>query len=405
MNAIVIVIRGLSAWATGPYGCRWVETPSLDGLAARGVVYDLHFAAHPGNRTPWRTGRHAFADAADASPGPDLLAALRTQGVRTFLLHQGPPPPAEFLDGWDEVHRARKVTATVDAVLGMLRGVTEEDPPFLLWVEFSQLLPPWKVSDEVLDAYFLREAEADEDEEDEDEEEDEEEEIAPAEEYLPPEEELQPLLDPPSGEIDSADDNLFLRVRKSYGAAVTDLDIQLGELLDLANEKTLLIVTSDAGQALGEHGFIGPGRPWLYHEVTQVPLVLAGAGCPAGIEVPGLTLSLDLPVTLATYFGATLSGTHGRDLLDMARQPTTAGREFVCLGMESGGAVEWAIRTPDWFLRLPHQGTAQLYVKPDDQSDAADAAQQHFAQTETLERTLREHVAALHSSPSPPNPV
>jgi hypothetical protein len=29
----------------GPYGCEWIETPNLDRLAARGTVFDAHFAS------------------------------------------------------------------------------------------------------------------------------------------------------------------------------------------------------------------------------------------------------------------------------------------------------------------------------------------------------------------------
>ena len=65
----------------------------------------------------------------------------------------------------------------------------------------------------------------------------------------------------------------------------------------------LLIVTSDHGMALGEHGHLGH-ESQLYDEFTKVPLfVKPGAATPGapkpGTEIPGLVQSVDLfPVVL-----------------------------------------------------------------------------------------------------------
>lgn len=44
MQVVVIHIDALQPAYIGAYGCDWVETPALDALAARGVVFDQHFA-------------------------------------------------------------------------------------------------------------------------------------------------------------------------------------------------------------------------------------------------------------------------------------------------------------------------------------------------------------------------
>ena len=63
MKLLVLIVRGLQAAATGPYGNRWNDTFTLDALAAQGVTYDWHFAAHPepeAARRVWRTGRYGL---------------------------------------------------------------------------------------------------------------------------------------------------------------------------------------------------------------------------------------------------------------------------------------------------------------------------------------------------------
>ena len=47
MKLLLIDIRGLQAEAIGPYGNRWVETFTLNALAAQGVVFDRHLSVHP----------------------------------------------------------------------------------------------------------------------------------------------------------------------------------------------------------------------------------------------------------------------------------------------------------------------------------------------------------------------
>src|SRR5271167_154928 len=106
MRLLLLVLRGLQAGAVGPYGNRWIDTPTLDALAAGGVVFDWHLAAHPdhdGARRVWRTGRFHFPQQGDSEPprhGPDLLAVLASHGVATHLILDTQTPPAP---GWSNV--------------------------------------------------------------------------------------------------------------------------------------------------------------------------------------------------------------------------------------------------------------------------------------------------------------
>jgi arylsulfatase A-like enzyme len=63
MNVIVVVCNSLHLGFLGAYGNPWIETPSLDRLAAEGVVFDQHFPENlttlPTRRS-WWTGQYAF---------------------------------------------------------------------------------------------------------------------------------------------------------------------------------------------------------------------------------------------------------------------------------------------------------------------------------------------------------
>src|SRR5262249_52586608 len=145
------------------------------------------------------------------------------------------------------------------------------------------------------DPYFQEieeeeEADADDEENSEEDEEDEEDEEEP----------LTPWFDPAPGWIDTADDTDFLRLQSSYAAAVSFVDAAvdslLSELAELgAADDCLVVLTSDHGQALGEHGIIGPYRPWLHDELVHIPLLLrlparlASSAESRNLRIPALT--------------------------------------------------------------------------------------------------------------------
>ncbi len=121
MKVLVVVARGLQAGAVGACGNTWIGTPSLDRLAAGGLVFDWHFAdrADPaGARRAWRTGRYDLPGPAEGptpAKAPDLLRSLRDHGTHTCLIVDASrPAPPEFEAGWDEVER---VTAGAETAL------------------------------------------------------------------------------------------------------------------------------------------------------------------------------------------------------------------------------------------------------------------------------------------------
>jgi arylsulfatase A-like enzyme len=419
MRAIVVSARGLRASALGCYGNGWVETPTLDGLAAEGVVFDRHLADAAdadGAARSWRTGRYALPGGPDVPPTADLLAVLRDRGVYCALVTDAAEQePLSHHAGWDHLVRtegderdeATALEAAVAAASKVLRRLAKRDE-WLLWLDLDTVLPAWDVPPEFLEPYFRDEAgEGEDDEDDEDGGDgDVTEEDAEAEP-------LTPLTAPTPGRIDREDDTLYLRLLSSYAAAVSYLDAGLGELRDALTklklaDSTAILVTSDAGQALGEHGVVGAVRPWLHEETVHVPLLVRlPDGAEAGRRVAPLTQAVDLGPTLAGLFGAELPGAHGHDLRPLLTGAAERVRPYACSGLAVGGGVEWALRSPEWALLLPvtpgPDDAARrplLFVKPDDYWEVNDVRQHHLDLAEGLERALRAFVAAT-AAPGP----
>ncbi len=395
MKVVVLAPRGLPLGFLGCYGNGWIATPAGDRLAAEGVVFDQHYADRPdaaGARRAWRTGRYRLplpeGDGPPPADQPDLLALLRTAGVATLLVSDASrPAPAEFAAGWEQVAE----TVALDRLAGRERG--------LLWLDLATPLPPWDVPEPFRASYF-RPTERDEEDAGEE-----------------TEEPLAPLTDPAIGPLDPDDDATLLRVQNSCAAAVSCLDAELGRLLDRLRErglldKGMLLLTADHGQALGEHGFVGPHRPWLHDELTHLPLVLRlPGGARAGRRVGALTQAVDLAPTLLDAFGlAVPPEVHGVSLLPLARGEVDRVRAYACSGLAQGDAAEWALRTPGWGFLLPLRvpdgdppRPPQLYVKPDDRWEVNDVRQHHLELAEHLEQVLRDFAEAARQ-PGPLRP-
>jgi arylsulfatase A-like enzyme len=414
MKALVILVRGLHLGYLGCYGNAWIDTPTLDRLAAEGVVFDQHYATCPdadGARRTWRAGHYDFGvSAADASSPPcsnDLIGLLRAGGGRTCLVvDDSRSTSTGFAADWDRVRivsptaaQATPLEPTLEAARGALDHVAGYDQ-WLLWVDLATPLPPWDVPDKHVDPYFQTAVEEVDDEGAN--------EVEAAS--------LEPLPNPTIGLLEPPEETTFLRLQRSYGAAVTYLDAGLGLFLDelgdagLADEM-LIIVTTDHGQALGEHGIFGPHRPWLHDELIHLPLLMRlPHGKEAGRRVAALTQPVDLFPTVLDAFGLQSPHSHDYSLLPLIDGSAEKVRAYACSSLRLGERIEWALRTPDWGFILPVAAPPddpprlpQLYVKPEDRWEVNNVLQHHLELAEHLERTLRSFALATRQ-PGPLRP-
>jgi arylsulfatase A-like enzyme len=171
-----------------------------------------------------------------------------------------------------------------------------------------------------------------------------------------------------------------------YDASVAFVDAQIARIaarirdLGLAG-KTLVVITSDHGQSLGEHGqiFIAHG-PLLYDNTIKTPLILSCPGViPGGGIVPTQASGIDVMPTLLELAGVRFAGEmQGRSFASAVRDSLTLppreayvegemcwrGREIYFLGRD--GRKDYftgiqgkrrAIRTSEWkLIYTPKQG-------------------------------------------------
>ena len=115
------------------------------------------------------------------------------------------------------------------------------------------------------------------------------------------------------------------RFRTAYRSGLAPVDAMLVRTfaaLDAARlpRDTIVIVTSDHGEAFGEHGYLTHER-WLHDEIVRVPLLIRAPGrLPAGAVVRGTCGPVDLVPTLLELVGAppSVEELDGRSLVAQA---------------------------------------------------------------------------------------
>lgn len=108
-----------------------------------------------------------------------------------------------------------------------------------------------------------------------------------------------------------------------YKACIAMCDDYLGKLLDFMDEKdmwkdTMLIVNTDHGFMLGEHGYMAKNYMPCYNELTNIPFFLYDPRNPSrsGERASALAQTIDIPATLLDYFGIEKpSSMQGRSLI------------------------------------------------------------------------------------------
>ena len=258
-NVLIVTIDTLRADRVGIYGATQVETPAIDRLAREGawapqatVPVPLTRPSHVSLFTGLYPAEHGIRD--NISPPlradvPVLAEILKRQGFATgaFVASVVLDRQAGLARGFDEY--ADRFGADVDRKGG--EAVTAEavawlngKDHFLAWVHLYDVHAP----------------------------------------YVPPPEYASRYAGRP------------------YDAEVAWTDALVGRLVDALRasgrlDDTLLIVTSDHGEGLGDHGEQTHGY-FVYESTLRVPLVLRGPGVKAGTRLEGVARTIDLLPTI-----------------------------------------------------------------------------------------------------------
>ncbi len=150
-----------------------------------------------------------------------------------------------------------------------------------------------------------------------------------------------------------------------YDTGIRYADMWLGRILNALADKgvldeTVIVVTSDHGENLGELGVIGD-HAVADHITSRVPMIVRWPGLPGGRVDPGLHYQTDIAATLIELAGGTVpAGWDGRSFAPAMRQGENAGRPYVVMSQNAWSQMR-AVRWDDYcFIRTYHTGLKNL---------------------------------------------
>ncbi|HXO22868.1 MAG TPA: sulfatase-like hydrolase/transferase [Thermoanaerobaculia bacterium] len=299
LNLVVVTLDTTRADRLGCYGARGVETPNLDRLAARGVLFEnaisptpLTLPAHCSLFTGLLPGAHGVRDNGGFKLAPErvtLAEVLKAHGwatggfIAAYVLDHRWGIAQGFdryfddfdLSKWKTVSMGdiqRRGDEVVAKALDWMGGDGVRERPFFAWVHLYDPHSPYDPPEPFASRYRGH---------------------------------------PYNGEIAWTD--------SLVGRLLAGLD-RLG-----VSSRTVIAVIGDHGESLGEHGESGHGF-FLYEPTTHVPFLLAGPypGL-AGRRVRAVTRHVDLLPTLL-------------ELLGVKEGPRGQGRSLVPLIVAQKGA-------------------------------------------------------------------
>ncbi len=369
-NVILISIDTLRRDRLGTYGRTSGLSPNLDQLAKMGVVFEQAIT-----QAPWTLPAHAalftslppsvldlghFAAPGRISDEALCLAEfLKEHGYRTLAVTAGGfvGPDFGFAQGFDEYQAGPFHTSDiVDRALNLLaaRPRAQNFFLFLHTYDVHRYAPPPRYR-----AAWIS---------------------PPGSSTLAREQDVAHFLQSWTNRervaAFSAADWRF--ASDLYEASVAYVDDQLGRLLQVLDERhllkdSLIIVTSDHGEELGEHGGSGHGYN-LYDENLRVPLILYHRSLTPRRVAPQVRL-LDVAPTIAGIVGLEPPAVwEGTSLLPIAGGAQT---RLAALGENSHTLALKSLRTAEYkyilSLRRPSELLFDLQEDPAEKTDVAAA--------------------------------
>ncbi|MFL6354526.1 MAG: sulfatase-like hydrolase/transferase [Bryobacteraceae bacterium] len=363
LNVVVVTIDTLRPDHLQCYGYRKIQTPVLDQLARRGVLFENAVAQAP--LTPpshasiftgqYPTAHHVRNTGGFVLPSSSrpLARILQEQGWDTaaFVSSAVLKKVIGFNNGFavydDQMPRQgnkrdfsedaeRPAGDTVDRAVHWLAG--QSGKPYFLWVHLYDPHMPYK----------------------------------------PPRPFKEKYKDRP------------------YDGEIAYTDQQLGKLLDAVQkkapaEKTIIAVLSDHGESLSEHGEFSHGV-FLYDATLRIAFMMAGPAIPSGVRVKQQVRSIDfLPTLLAVLGGRPPANVQGVNLVPaFSNRPVATEisyEETLYPKLAMGWAELRGIRTNRWkYIRAPKP---ELYDLTQDPAEATNVIQQHPAEVSKFEAQLK----------------
>jgi arylsulfatase A-like enzyme/Flp pilus assembly protein TadD len=370
-NVLLVTIDTLRRDRLGAYGSAAGLTPTLDRLASAGVRYSrahshvpMTLPAHASiltGRTPRAHGIHLNGAARLDDSVPTLATELKRAGYRT----------GAFVGAF-----------VLDARYGLSRGFDEYDDRYPQGDEAT-----FKVADRRADVV-----------------------VQAAGDWI-----LQPAAAAPGsapwfGWVHLFDPHTpydappeYRGGRSPYDAEVAYTDAMLGRLLDRLNaahalDRTLVVVTADHGESLGDHGETTHGL-FAYESTLAVPLIVSGTDVGRAVVDAPVAHADILPTIIDLVGLAPPARLDGVSAVTVSAAERPIQIEALEANLTRGWAPLTGVVAGDWkYVELP---LPELYDLRTDPAEAHNLVDREPAHRDTMRRALAQLTASPAAAAAP----
>ena len=383
-NLLLITIDTARADALGAYGQTLATSPHIDLLAAEGVLFEQCTSSSPNTLPshatlftalqPFSHGVRSNAGYALSASSLTLAERLRERGYRTaaevatgvlasatgiaqgFDAYRGVDSPDVVLqeisidEGGQKRVATLKTRAAADITRQAIRFLRRQgDEPFFLWLHYYDPHYPYTAPEPFRSRF---------------------------------------AASPYHGEIAYTDDQVGVVLEALAQQGLAD--------------RTLVALTSDHGEGLGEHG--EPTHSFFVYETTlRVPLVLRGPELPRGLRIAAPVRLLDVAPTLLELVGSEgTPGSQGRSLLALL-DPETPSLDLGAYGESIeftsvfGASLLRSLRSGRW--KYIHKVNPELFDLEVDPAERRNLARREPERLRALSEQLE---ALIEGAPAGP---
>ncbi len=360
INVVFITLDTVRADHLRCYGNKNIQTPNIDSIAAGGVLFEkavtqapLTLPSHASMFTGTNPNVNHVRDTggfALQSSSVTLAKILQDHGwstaafVSAFVFkrivgfNQGFSVYDDQMPGGPDGESAtRPASITVDHALAWLNAQSTQ--PFFVWLHFY-------------DAH-------------------------------------QPFQLPPSQFREQYPGN-------TYDAEIAYIDQQLGRFLDAVKKKsppgkTLIVLLSDHGEDLGQHGEFHHGI-FLYDATVRIAWIMDGPSIPAGVRIQQQARTIDvLPTVLDLLGGKASSAVQGTSMVPALSGKQVASTYSYEETLFPKFMMNWAalrgLHTADWMY--VHAPRPELYDLQNDPGELHNVIDAHPREYRELEKQLK----------------